>query len=190
MFRREWIPGYLKNIPESIEHRTLYKEDGRLEDSMTTIADILKPEELNAITSSKEDIAWLNSQIKTKSNGKPGVECIVRGKNTESDDGLFELKPEEVVRQLQAKYLIDKCGYKKEQLNFEVPVITHGRSRTYDSRVDIAVMDLNKPSKYDIIIEVKRPEVTDVYKENDNDQNSPFEQMKDIATKNTQKLAV
>ncbi|MCD8381011.1 MAG: N-6 DNA methylase [Lachnospiraceae bacterium] len=106
-----------------------------------------------------EEQEWLNQRIKTRKDGKPGVECIVRGKNAEDD--YFELVPEEVVRQLYAHQLIEEYGYSKEQLAFEVPVVYAGHEKIRDKRIDIAIFSGADKKKPDIIIEVKRPEVRD-----------------------------
>ncbi|MCD7837897.1 MAG: N-6 DNA methylase [Clostridiales bacterium] len=122
------------------------------------IREILKPDELRNLTQfSAEEQKWLNERIKTRKDGKPGIECIVRGKNT--DDDYFELKPEEVVRQLYAHKLIEEYGYSKEQLSFEEPVVYAGREKFRDKRIDIAIFSGPDKKKIDVIIEVKRPEV-------------------------------
>lgn len=62
-----------------------------------TIKEILSKDEYEHISRlSKEDIDWINSRIRTRADGKPGVECIVRGRNSDGD--FFELTPEEIIR--------------------------------------------------------------------------------------------
>lgn len=79
------------------------------------IKDILKPEEFRDLTQfTAEEQDWLNKRIHTRKDGKPGVECVVRGKNR--DDDYFELKPEEVVRQLYAHRLIENTNTLKSFL--------------------------------------------------------------------------
>ena len=124
------------------------------------IKDILKPEELNTLTQFTEaEKDWLNKRIHTRKDGKPGVECVVRGKNKEGD--FFELKPEEIVRQLYAHKLIEEYGYSKEQLDFEVQVVYAGREAVKDKRIDIAIYENSSKKKINAVIEVKRPEVKD-----------------------------
>lgn len=98
------------------------------------IRDILKQGELLSQFSEKER-NWLDKRIKTRKDGKPGVECVVRGLNADSD--YFELKPEEIVRQLYAHRLIEEYGYSKDQLEFEVQVVYAGREVIKDKRIDI-----------------------------------------------------
>lgn len=44
------------------------------------IKDILKVEELLDLTQfNAEEQAWLNNRIHMRKDGKPGVECIIRG---------------------------------------------------------------------------------------------------------------
>lgn len=124
------------------------------------IKDILKPEEMRDLKQfSIEEQEWLNKRIKNRKDGKPGVECIVRGKNSDGD--YFELKPEEVVRQLYAHSLIEKYGYAKEQLEFEVQAVYAGREVVKDKRIDIAIYSGADKKNLNVVIEVKRPEVKD-----------------------------
>ena len=92
------------------------------------IKDILKKDEFNLLTAfSKEEIRWLNERISIRKDGKFGIECIVRGLNRDND--YFELKPEEIVRQLYAYQLIEKYHYPKELLEFEVLTTFAGREK-------------------------------------------------------------
>lgn len=86
------------------------------------IKDILKPDEyeiLNQVNQTDRD--WLNDRIQIRRDGKPGVECVVRGTNSEGD--YFKLTPEEIIRQYYAYKLLSEYGYKKEQISFEEPVL-------------------------------------------------------------------
>lgn len=97
------------------------------------IKDILKPEELRDLTQfTAEEQDWLNKRIYTRKDGKPGVECVVRGKNNNGD--YFELKPEEIVRQLYARRLIEDYGFPKDRLEFEVPAMFAGKSVIDDKK--------------------------------------------------------
>lgn len=140
------------------------------------IKDILKPEELRELTQfNAKEQAWLNNRIHTRKDGKPGVECIVRGMNSDGD--YFELKPEEVVRQLYAYKLIEVYGYSKEQLEFEVQAVYAGREVVKDKRIDIAIYSGSNKKKLDIVIEVKRPEVKDENAVYEGESSTPRQQM-------------
>lgn len=98
------------------------------------IKDVLKPEELRSLTQfTAEEQNWLNKRIYNRKDGKPGVECVVRGMNSDGD--YFELKPEEVVRQLYAHKLIEEYGYSKDQLEFEVQAVYAGLEKVKDKRI-------------------------------------------------------
>lgn len=121
-----------------------------------TIKDILRKDEYEHLSRfSEEDINWINNRIKARGDGKPGVECIVRGKNSNGD--FFELTPEEIVRQHYARILLEKYGYEKDQLAFEPYVYYAGIESVRQKRVDIAVLNKDNRSKIDMVIEVKRP---------------------------------
>lgn len=140
------------------------------------IKDILKDGEFEFLTAfSQEEIEWLNNRIQTRKDGKAGVECIVRGLNRNGD--YFELKPEEVVRQLYAHQLIEKYNYPKELLEFEVLTTFAGRERIAEKRIDIAIYESDKKRKINTIIEVKRPNVTDENKTESGETATPKEQM-------------
>ena len=141
-----------------------------------TIQDILKPEEMsNLPLFTEQEIEWLNARITKRKNGKPGVECIVRGR-TDSDD-FFELGPEEVVRQLLAHKLIEEYGYKKEQLEFEVPALIAGKGIEGEKRIDIAIYPDANRKKMMMVIEVKRPDIQDENKKYDSESTTPRQQM-------------
>lgn len=143
---------------------------------MATIQDVLSKEEFDNIRFTKDKIDWLNKRIAVRKDGKLGVECIVRGLNSEGE--LFELKPEEVIRQLYAYELIEDYGYDKEQLEFEVPVIFAGRATYKDKkRIDILVHNKDDNKKIDLIIEVKRPSVNDESRAESSESTTPFQQM-------------
>lgn len=123
----------------------------------------------------KEDTEWLDGRIRPRKDGQLGVECVVRGKN--SDNDYFELTPEEFVRQLYAHKLLEEYGYSKEQLKFEVPVVYAGREKITDKRIDIAVFSDAEKKKLDIVIEIKRPEVKDENVEYDGESSTPRQQL-------------
>lgn len=63
------------------------------------IRNILEPSEYDSLKQfSKEDKDWINGRIESRRDGEAGVECVVRGMNSEGD--YFKLTPEEVIRQL------------------------------------------------------------------------------------------
>ena len=140
------------------------------------IKDVLKPEELRSLTQfTTEDQNWLNKRIHNRKDGKPGVECVVRGKNNAGD--FFELTPEEVVRQLYAHLLIEQYHYPKELLEFEVPAMFAGKSYKDEKRIDIAVYSDKTKKEFRIIIEVKRPEIKDENTHYGKESTTPYEQM-------------
>ena len=140
------------------------------------IKDILKPEELRGLTQfTAKEQEWLNKRIHTRKDGKPGVECVVRGKNSDGD--YFKLKPEEIVRQLYAHKLIEEYGYSKDQLEFEVQAVYAGREVVKDKRIDIAIYESSSKKKLIVIIEVKRPEVKDENAVYEGESSTPRQQM-------------
>jgi len=114
-----------------------------------TLISILKDSRYNLSIFAPEEITNLEKKIIEK-NGKPYVECIIRGKEV-------QLKPEEVVRQLYTAKLIDYYGYSKKRIRFEHPV-RFGR-QTKSS--DIVVFDKERPTIEYIIAEVKKPKLKD-----------------------------
>ncbi len=140
------------------------------------IKDILKPDEYKHISQfDDDDKNWINERINTRSDGEPGVECVVRGKNDDGD--YFKLTPEEIIRQCYAHKLIEMYGYKKEQMEFEVPVRYEGREAVREKRIDIMLYNKDDHNKIDLIIEVKRPEVEDENKTAEGEASTPFQQM-------------
>lgn len=126
------------------------------------IKDILEPSEYESLNQfTPDDIEWINGRINTRRNGEPGIECVVRGKNNDGD--YFKLTPEEIVRQYYAYKLITEYGYDKEQLSLEEPVLIAGKTIDTDKRIDIAVFD-SEHKKIQMIIEVKRPRITNYHK--------------------------
>lgn len=139
------------------------------------IKDILKPEEYASLNQiNQADRAWLNDRIQIRRDGEPGVECVVRGTNSEGD--YYKLTPEEVVRQYYAYKLISEYGYHKEQISFEEPVLFAGRQTINDKRIDICVFDKNHKNII-MVIEVKRPEIKDYQKTWEDESTTPYQQM-------------
>ena len=80
----------------------------------------------------------------------PFAKCIIRGT-------YVQLKPEEVVRQLYAARLMDHYGYPRHRLAFEHPV-NFGRET---KRADIVVFDKDRENTPFIIVEMKKPKLSD-----------------------------
>ena len=80
----------------------------------------------------------------------PFIKCAIRGKE-------LHLTPEEAVRQMFIRKLIDEYGYQPAQIEVE-RAIHFGRET---KRADIAIFELNRPTVEYIIIEVKKPKLKD-----------------------------
>ncbi len=102
---------------------------------------------------SDQDKAVLEARIFTKtvkSVEVPYVKCIIREKD-------IKLTPEEAVRQLYTQMLISKYGYPKDRIQFE----THIHFGREVKRADITIMDKNRPMVPYIIVELKKPKLSD-----------------------------
>lgn len=152
------------------------------------IKDILEPSEYESLNQfTPDDIEWINGRINTRRNGEPGIECIVRGKNNDGD--YFKLTPEEIVRQYYAYKLITEYGYDKEQLSLEEPVLIAGKTIDTDKRIDIAVFD-SEHKKIQMIIEVKRPRITNYHKNWEGEGSTPYQQMYSYCSQKKSQLGV
>lgn len=80
----------------------------------------------------------------------PYIKCIVRDKE-------IKLTPEEAVRQLYIYKLIHEYGYPTDRIQLETP-IHFGREV---KRADITIMDKDRPTVPYIIVELKKPKLTD-----------------------------
>ena len=101
----------------------------------------------------EDEIAALRERVflkKTRGKETPFVKCIVRDKD-------IQLKPEEVVRQLYADRLIRRYGYPKSRLAMEYTV-NFGREK---KSADIVIEDKDRPGTPYIIIELKKPKLSD-----------------------------
>ena len=85
-------------------------------------------------------------------NGKPHLKCYASGR-----DRLA--KPEEVVRQLYIRHLVDHYGYSVDRIAVEKPV--QMGSTVHDKPADIVVCDKDDATAAYIIVECKRPKRTD-----------------------------
>jgi len=118
------------------------------------ILDILKDSNYKTEQFAQNEIDYLEGKISIKNDSKgqpvPYVECLVRKKD-------IRLNPEEVIRQLLIKKLIDDYGYPTSRMILEFPV-HFGREV---KRADIVIMDKDHPTVPYIIIEVKKPKLKD-----------------------------
>ena len=80
----------------------------------------------------------------------PFIKCLVRGKE-------IRLTPEEAVRQMFIRLLVDEYGYKISQMEVE-RAIHFGREV---KRADIVIFEQNRPNVEYIIVEVKKPKLKD-----------------------------
>lgn len=80
----------------------------------------------------------------------PYIKCIIRDKE-------IKITPEEAVRQLYIYTLINKYGYSKDQIKLEHQ-IHFGREV---KRADIVIFEKSHPNSEYIIIEVKKPKLSD-----------------------------
>lgn len=113
------------------------------------MSQILKDTNYHLSIFNESDIKSIEEVIIEK-NGKPYIKCIIRGKEV-------QLKPEEIVRQLYTKKLIEHYGYPKKRITFEYPV-SFGREK---KKADIVVFDKDRPDTPYIIVELKKPKLKD-----------------------------
>jgi type I restriction enzyme M protein len=94
----------------------------------------------------------INSTPLFLKNGKPYLKCLASGKDRPA-------KPEEIIRQLYIKKLINEYGYPVERIAVEKPV--HFGSAVHEKAADIVISDKDDPLSAYIIIEVKKPKRKD-----------------------------
>ncbi len=113
------------------------------------IADILRQKEGQyALTIFHPDaVSWLEGQLFEK-RGQPYLKCLASGRDRRA-------YPEEIVRQLYIKKLMDDYGYPKERIQVEKPVFFG--SGVGKKRADIVVTHADDPDAAYIIVEVKKP---------------------------------
>lgn len=116
---------------------------------MNKINEILKNSNYDDTQFSKENINELENKIFYKEN-IPYTNCIIREKD-------IKLTPEEAVRQLFLNKLINEYGYSKDRIILEFPV-HFGREV---KRADIVISDINNPLVPYIIVELKKPKLSD-----------------------------
>jgi len=117
-----------------------------------TIAEIFKSEETkHRLTLFRhKDIQWLEAKLFEK-NGKPYLKCLASDKDRPA-------KPEEIVRQLWIKRLLDDYHYPKERIKVERSVWFG--SGVSDKSADIVILHTDGEHLY-IIFEVKKPKRKD-----------------------------
>lgn len=120
---------------------------------MKKLNDIFKNTFYDDTLFSEETIIAVESSIfmkLIKGVETPYIKCLVREKE-------IKLTPEEAVRQLYIYKLIYEYGYPTERIKLETP-IHFGREV---KRADITIMDRNRPTVPYIIVELKKPKLTD-----------------------------
>lgn len=117
-----------------------------------SIDDIFKdPKTRHRLTLFKaDDVQWLEEQIFEK-NGKPYLKCLASDRDRPA-------KPEEIVRQLWIKKLMDEYHYPKERFRIEYTVWFG--SGVSEKSADIVIMHTDGEHPY-IIFEVKKPKRKD-----------------------------
>ena len=116
---------------------------------MKKINEILKNSNYDDAQFSEEELNQFEDKIYYK-NTVPYVQCIIREKE-------IKLTPEEIIRQLYLNKLINVYGYSKDRITLEYP-IHFGREV---KRADIVISDINDPLVPYIIVELKKPKLTE-----------------------------
>ena len=113
------------------------------------LSNILKDSNYHFSIFSTDNIRNFEENIIEK-NGKFYIKCIIREKE-------IQLRPEEIVRQLYTKKLIEHYGYPKDRIMFEYSV-SFGREK---KKADIVVFDKDRHDTPYIIVELKKPKLKD-----------------------------
>lgn len=116
---------------------------------MKKINEILKNSNYDDAQFSEEELNQFEDKIYYKDE-VPYVQCIIRERE-------IKLTPEETIRQLYLNKLINIYGYPKDRIILEYP-IHFGREV---KRADIVISDINDPLVPYIIVELKKPKLTD-----------------------------
>ena len=120
----------------------MYRLENLLSDS-THKSTIFKPAQIEAV-----EAATYTKIIRGKET--PFIKCFVRNKE-------IRLTPEEAVRQMFIRKLIDEYGYQPSQMKVE-HAINFGRET---KRADIVIFEPNHPTTEYTIVEVKKPKLKD-----------------------------
>jgi type I restriction enzyme M protein len=114
-----------------------------------TVADVLKSSAYALTIFAAADIASIELFLK---GGKPYLKCFATDKPRPA-------KPEEIVRQLYVRKLVNEYGYPKDRLAIEKPV--HFGSAVHEKAADIVVFEKDEPDTPYIIVECKKPKRKD-----------------------------
>jgi len=120
---------------------------------MMKLNDIFKNTSYDDTLFSEDEIVAVESAIfikPVKGVETPYIKCLVREKE-------IKLTPEEAVRQLYIYKLIHEYGYPTGRIQLETP-IHFGREV---KRSDITIMDKDRPTVPYIIVELKKPKLTE-----------------------------
>ena len=119
-----------------------------------TLSEILRDSNYKLTQFNIEDNLALENRIilrtNTKGNPVPYVKCLVRNKE-------IKLTPEEVIRQLFIKVLMNDYGYPAVRMELEYAV-TFGREK---KRADIVLFDKDRTTAPYIMVELKKPKLKD-----------------------------
>lgn len=116
-----------------------------------TIAEILRDSNYNISLFTDKEINQLESEIlfrEVKDKKTAFIKCAIRQKE-------IRLNPEEVVRQLYVKRLINVFKYPQQLIQIEVGI----NFGVEVKRADIVVYDSNRPDTPYIIVELKKPKL-------------------------------
>lgn len=117
------------------------------------LSDILKDSNYKLSQFTIDEIEQLEQRITLKDTKKgvaPYTICLVRQKS-------IRLTPEEVIRQLYLRVLMERLGYPLSRIQVEYGV-HFGREV---KRADVVVMDADRPTTAYIVVEVKKPKLKD-----------------------------
>lgn len=116
-----------------------------------TIAEILRDSNYNISLFTDKEINKLEAEIvfrEAKGKKIPYIKCAIRNKE-------IKLNPEEIVRQLYVKRLINLYKYPQQLIQFEIGI----NFGVEVKRADIVVYDANRPDTPYIIVELKKPKL-------------------------------
>jgi len=117
------------------------------------LSEFLKDSNYKLSQFTKEQIEGFENIItlrEVKNKQVPYVQCIVRKKE-------IKLTPEEAVRQLYLKVLVENLGYPTDRMELEYAV-SFGREK---KRADIVIFDKDKTTSPYIMVELKKPKLKD-----------------------------
>jgi len=119
-----------------------------------TLAEILRDSDYKLTQFNLVEIQNLENRIEVtkdkKGNEIPYIECSIRKKK-------IRLTPEEAVRQLYLQILINEFNYPLDRIELEYSV-SFGREK---KRADIVIFDKQQVTSPYIIVELKKPKLTD-----------------------------